>query len=133
MQQDRLLTRSRAASAIIACSLLVTRVTSSRVRVCVLIERDENSCKSTRTFKKQGKKRKREKKKRSAAGLVSPATTYLKSLFIAANNQKNNDFNVSFVPFVSMFSQLNDAINVIYYDYRKNQKIDYKIVRNIVY
>lgn len=62
MQQDRLLTRSRAASAIIACSLLVTRVTSSRVRVCVLIERDENSCKSTRTFKKQGKKTRKEKK-----------------------------------------------------------------------
>lgn len=49
MQQDRLLTRSRAESAIIACSLRstrpVTRVTSSRVRVCVFIER-RNSCKS---------------------------------------------------------------------------------------
>lgn len=67
MQQDRLLTRSRAASAIIACSFQSTgpvmRATSWRMRVCVLIER-RNSVKQPSTFNErgEGKKRKREKK-----------------------------------------------------------------------
>lgn len=71
MQQDRLLTRSRAASAIIACSFQSTgpvmRATSWRMCVCVLIER-RNSVKLNlvRLTSEEKERKEKERKKISS-------------------------------------------------------------------